>query len=139
MKRILKKIFRFIRFFCKTLNKLIDTHGVMIIKFLNDFKRIIDSPNADLIVKLTRNHVDDTLLLFLRKALDAIFPDEKPIGTVQEQILKYVLTLKTLGKPARKAILFKIASIMLSDYVTNMSESDRDTIIQLAFKKLKDS
>jgi hypothetical protein len=145
VKRLLAKINLLLITLCSEARRFLRNYVEPTVKALQAVKRIIDSPIADGIVKLTRTEVDNLLLAQVRIYLPiAIVSLDLPVRlsgaqTLEEQIKVLTDYLRTLPKDMSHAVLAKLATLIaqLNAQGTTLKESEIDLLVHLAVQRVK--
>ena len=145
----MKKFFNRVRSFLTNLfvniDNFIDRHIEPSIKMVEKLKSLIDSPIADVLVKLTPTGIDDTALTALRfylsKAiltlqLTACLDKEKP----EDVIICFVNEVKKLSPEMQKGIWLRLASLMTKEKSgrDDVKGVHVDTLVQMHYLQMKD-
>lgn len=137
MKKVLNRIFIFIKTILRGFNRFYSEYATVIIDFIERVKIIVDSDLTIALVELTPAKFDDKLLAAFKEALAILFPTDLQQDAVlsEETMLHYISCIKNASPEHRKAIYFKIASLMLRKLASgeNLSTNEADTVIQLSY------
>lgn len=140
MKKIINRVLNWIRLAFSGFRKLYKKYGKDITTFIYQIRTFVESPQADLVVSLTKTKLDDNLLFALRGAFKAIYKDLEPPDTdLLNNVVFYIKELQKASNPLRAAIYLKLAALILKEVCPQeIASSDADTFIQLSYKLNKE-
>jgi hypothetical protein len=145
MKKFFKRVWGFLTNLFHNIDGFIDRHIEPSIKMVEKLKSLIDSPVADVLVKLTPTGIDDTALSALRYyltraitmlQLSTCLDKKKP----EEIILCFIQEVKKLSPEMQKGIWLRLASLMAKEKSgrSDVKGVHIDTLVQMHYLQTKD-
>jgi hypothetical protein len=143
--RLLREITKFIKKLIVTVRVAIDRYFSEAVRIGYILKDVVNSPIAEMLVKLTKSDLDDKTLSLLRKVLNVLFPDFKFQGKGKKAELEYVASvaeeIQKMSKDMKQAVLFKAVSLIAKELASkdkvSLDSHEADLYAQVYYSKSK--